>query len=119
VSCFDAQQMARWAGTISYGVLCGIHARVKRVYVARVIRKATYAIIAALTAALMSIVTLTLVGVMLPIWTMIALYGRQQVQEAPGHGGVILFATVPIVGLLCPILFAFVVERVYQLLSKT
>jgi alanine racemase len=29
----DAQQMARWAGTISYSVLCGIHARVKRVYV--------------------------------------------------------------------------------------
>ena len=28
----DAQQIARWAGTISYGVLCGIHARVKRVY---------------------------------------------------------------------------------------
>ena len=29
----DAQQMARWAGTISYAVLCGIHARVKRIYV--------------------------------------------------------------------------------------
>ena len=29
----DAQEMARVAGTISYGVLCGIHARVKRVYV--------------------------------------------------------------------------------------
>jgi alanine racemase len=29
----DAQQMAKWAGTISYAVLCGIHARVKRVYV--------------------------------------------------------------------------------------
>lgn len=29
----DAQQMARIAGTISYSVLCGIHARVKRVYV--------------------------------------------------------------------------------------
>ena len=29
----DAQQMARLAGTISYGVLCGISARVKRVYV--------------------------------------------------------------------------------------
>jgi alanine racemase len=29
----DAQQMARTAGTISYAVLCGIHARVKRVYV--------------------------------------------------------------------------------------
>jgi alanine racemase len=28
----DAQQMARTAGTISYAVLCGIHARVKRVY---------------------------------------------------------------------------------------
>jgi alanine racemase len=29
----DAQQMARLAGTISYGVLCGISARVKRIYV--------------------------------------------------------------------------------------
>lgn len=29
----DAQQMARLAGTISYDVLCGIRARVKRVYV--------------------------------------------------------------------------------------
>jgi alanine racemase len=28
----DAQQMARQAGTISYSVLCGIHARVKRIY---------------------------------------------------------------------------------------
>ena len=28
----DAQQIARWAGTISYSVLCGIHARVKRIY---------------------------------------------------------------------------------------
>jgi len=29
----DAQQIARVAGTISYSVLCGIHARVKRLYV--------------------------------------------------------------------------------------
>jgi alanine racemase len=29
----DAQQIAKWAGTISYNVLCGIHARVKRIYV--------------------------------------------------------------------------------------
>jgi alanine racemase len=29
----DAQHIARLAGTISYSVLCGIHARVKRVYV--------------------------------------------------------------------------------------
>jgi alanine racemase len=29
----DAQQMARLAGTISYSVLCGIHARVKRIYI--------------------------------------------------------------------------------------
>ena len=31
----DAQQMARIAGTISYSVLCGIHARVKRIYIDR------------------------------------------------------------------------------------
>lgn len=29
----DAQQIARVAGTIAYSVLCGIHARVKRIYV--------------------------------------------------------------------------------------
>ena len=29
----DAQQIARTAGTIAYSVLCGIHARVKRIYV--------------------------------------------------------------------------------------
>lgn len=29
----DAQEIARWAGTISYSVLCGIHARVKRLYI--------------------------------------------------------------------------------------
>lgn len=29
----DAQEIARVAGTISYGVLCGIHARVKRIYI--------------------------------------------------------------------------------------
>jgi alanine racemase len=29
----DAQQMARAAGTISYGLLCGISARVERVYI--------------------------------------------------------------------------------------
>lgn len=29
----DAQQIARIAGTISYSVLCGIHARVRRIYV--------------------------------------------------------------------------------------
>jgi len=32
-STIDAQQIARTAGTISYSVLCGIHARVKRIYV--------------------------------------------------------------------------------------
>lgn len=30
--CIDAQQIAKLAGTISYSVLCGIHARVKRIY---------------------------------------------------------------------------------------
>ena len=29
----DAQDIAKTAGTISYSVLCGIHARVKRVYI--------------------------------------------------------------------------------------
>ena len=32
IASIDAQQVARLAGTISYSVLCGIHARVKRIY---------------------------------------------------------------------------------------
>jgi alanine racemase len=32
-SSVDAQEIARLAGTISYSVLCGIHARVKRIYI--------------------------------------------------------------------------------------
>jgi alanine racemase len=30
----NAQEMARWAGTISYSVLCGIKPRVERFYIA-------------------------------------------------------------------------------------
>jgi hypothetical protein len=46
------------------------------------------------------ILTLFLFGMMLPIWTMIFIYGRQEVEDAPAHGGIILFMTVPIVGIL-------------------
>ena len=34
------------------------------------------------------------------LWAMIGIYGRQEVQDAPANGGIILFMTVPLVGML-------------------
>jgi hypothetical protein len=35
-------------------------------------------------------------GGLLPIWTMMAIYGRQQVEDSPGHGVPILLVTAPV-----------------------
>ena len=45
---------------------------------------------AGLVSALISLFAFLLLGVFLPMWTMMLVYGRQNVQDAPGHGGIIL-----------------------------
>jgi hypothetical protein len=69
---------------------------------------------AALLAAVASLVLFVFFGMMLPVWLMLAVYGRQAVQEAPAHGGIILFATLPIAGLISVPVFLFLTVKLYR-----
>jgi hypothetical protein len=51
---------------------------------------------AGLVSALIALIAFLLVGVFLPISAMMLVYGRQNVQDAPGHGGMILLLTLSI-----------------------
>jgi hypothetical protein len=55
---------------------------------------------AALLSAVIAVAAFVLFGLLLPIWAMVLLYGRQGVQDSPAHGGIILFLTLPIAGVL-------------------
>ena len=63
-----------------------------------------YKFLRVLTATVISLIsgilTLVIFGMLLPIWTMILIHGRQEVDNAPGNGGIILFLTVPLIGIL-------------------
>ena len=72
---------------------------------------------AGLVLAFISLIAFLLIGVFLPVWVMMIVYGRQTVQDAPGHGGIILRLTVPIAGVLALIGFAFLTPAVYRRFS--
>jgi hypothetical protein len=55
---------------------------------------------AGLVSAVIALIAFLLLGVFLPMWAMMLVYGRQNVQDAPGHGGIILLLTLPIAGIL-------------------
>jgi hypothetical protein len=77
-------------------------------------RKFLRVAVAVLGAAALSVLFFVLLGMLAPIWIMMAIYGRDAVQGAPAHGGAILFATVPITGLLSLIAFAGFTEMIYR-----
>lgn len=72
------------------------------------------AAVAAVGAAALSIILFVFLGVLLPVWTMMAIYGRSAVQDAPGHGSMILFGTVPIAGLISLAAFRFLTPGLYR-----
>ena len=72
---------------------------------------------AALLSAVISIIGFLLFGVFLPTWAMVLIYGRQAVQDAPAHGGIILLATLPIAGILALCGFCVLTAVVYRKLS--
>lgn len=72
---------------------------------------------AALVSAVISILGFLLFGAFLPMWVMVLLYGRQDVQDAPAHGGLILLATLPIAGVLSLGAFCILTPVVYRRLS--
>jgi Na+-driven multidrug efflux pump len=73
---------------------------------------------ATLVSAVISIIGFVLLGGFLPVWAMMLIYGRQNVQDAPGHGGVILLATLPIAGVLALFCFFILTPLVYRRLSR-
>jgi hypothetical protein len=72
---------------------------------------------AGLVSALISLIVFLLVGVFLPMWAMMLVYGRQDVQDAPGHGGIVLLLTLPIAGVLALGGFVFFTPALYRRFS--
>jgi hypothetical protein len=72
---------------------------------------------ATLVSVVISIGGFLLFGVFLPVWTMMLIHGRQNVQDAPAHGGIILLVTLPIAGLLALCGFFILTPVVYRRLS--
>ena len=70
--------------------------------------------LAAMLAGALAVILFLFLGVALPMWTMAALYGRQAVQDAPAHGGMILFLTLPIAGIISLPAFLILAVRFYQ-----
>ena len=70
--------------------------------------------LSAIAAGLLTIVFVIFLGALLPIWLMMAIYGMQAVQDAPGHGGAILFATLPIAGMISIPAFLLLAIWLYQ-----
>lgn len=63
---------------------------------------------------LISVAGFIFFGALLPIWTMIWKYGRQEVQDAPGHGSLILFVTLPIAGISSLVAFILLAVFLYR-----
>ena len=73
---------------------------------------------ATLVTAAISTIGFVLLGVFLPVWAMMLIYGQQNVQDAPAHGGVILLVTLPIAGVLALCGFFVLTPLVYRKLSR-
>ena len=72
---------------------------------------------AGLMSALISLIAFVVVGVFLPMWAMVLVYGRQNVQDAPGHGGIVLLLTLPIAGVLALCGFLVLTPALYRRFS--
>ena len=69
---------------------------------------------AALAAMLVALALFVFLGVVLPMALMMAIQGRQAVQDAPAHGGVILFVTLPVAALISIFVFLFLTIKLYR-----
>jgi uncharacterized BrkB/YihY/UPF0761 family membrane protein len=70
--------------------------------------------LAVIVAGLLTIVFVIFLGALVPIWLMMAIYGMQALQDAPAHGGGILFATLPIAGMISIPVFVLLAIWLYQ-----
>jgi len=77
------------------------------------------AILAGSLSAAITAVLFLFFGALLPVWTMMAVHGRQAVQDAPAHGGMIILATLPLAGLVSIPFFLFLTSKLYRKLNHT
>ena len=61
----------------------------------RIRYKSLRIILSIVVSVLCGLMTLILIGLMLPMWIMTLIYGLEPVQDAPAHGGFILILTLP------------------------
>ena len=76
-------------------------------------------IMAAVASIIAGIATVILLGVLLPVWTMVLVYGEQEVLDSPGNGSVILLLTLPVAGMIAILSVIPVGQFVYRRLSKS
>lgn len=74
-------------------------------------------LIAVFFAGVISFTAFLLVGAFLPMWAMMLVFGKQNVQDAPGHGSAVLLLTLPAAGILALMGFALLVPKLYRRLS--
>jgi hypothetical protein len=70
--------------------------------------------LAGLAAAIATLILFAFVGVFLPVWIMVRIHGSQAVQDAPAHGGGILFVSLPIAGIVSIPAFILIARQLYS-----
>jgi hypothetical protein len=97
------------------GVLVPSYFRFAMSMILRFIR----AVVATFISGLISALLVVLFGIVAPMTTLMLIYGKQEVQDAPAHGGAILFLTAPAAGFGAFIFFFFAVIFVYKKLPRS
>jgi len=72
---------------------------------------------AVLLAALLSVVAFVFLGVLIPAWIMLAIYGHQAVEDSPAHGAAVMFISLPLAGVVSLLAFILLVIWLYQKFS--
>jgi hypothetical protein len=81
-------------------------------------KKALLGLVALVWAGTVCLIGFVFFGALLPMWIMIAAYGTKAVQDAPGHGGIILFLTLPLAGLGSIVAFLFLAMEFHAKLIR-
>jgi hypothetical protein len=73
---------------------------------------------ASLLALLATMIFVVFAGAALPVWFTMAISGTKNLQDAPAHGGIILFLTLPSALALSPIAFIATYAALRRALAK-
>ncbi|HEV8146503.1 MAG TPA: hypothetical protein VGP79_08985 [Bryobacteraceae bacterium] len=69
--------------------------------------------LAGLVGVIATLVFFVFVAVILPMGALIAIHGRQSVDDSPGGGAAILFVSVPVAGMVSIPAFLYIADKAY------